>query len=252
MKMGEPCAKKRLDILLLERGLVRTRQRAKAIIMAGNVMVDGIRADKAGKEYPVDSGISVKEDLPFVSRGGLKLQAALDHFQVDCSGLTILDAGASTGGFTDCLLQRGAARVVAVDVGYGQFSWKLRNDPRVKLIERCNVRKLQIRDIGGPVQAMVADLSFISLKLILGNLYSLLQDGGWALPMVKPQFEVGKEMIPKGGVIRDRSIIDQAVDSVEEFAREIGFITKGGFHSPLKGPKGNQEVFLYLKKRQDI
>jgi 23S rRNA (cytidine1920-2'-O)/16S rRNA (cytidine1409-2'-O)-methyltransferase len=240
--------KKRLDTLLLERSLVNTRERAKAVIMSGNVSVDGERADKPGKEYRATAEILIKEELPYVGRGGLKLQGALERFEVECHGLRILDAGASTGGFTDCLLKRGAKEVIAVDVGYGQFNWELRQDSRVRVIERCNVRKMQIQDLGAPVQGIVADLSFISLRLVLKRFYDFLESGGWALPMVKPQFEVGKEMIPRGGVVKDRALIDRAVDSVEEFALSAGFSSKGRFDSPIKGPKGNQEVFLYLLK----
>lgn len=246
--MSKSTPKKRLDILLHERGFVDSREQAKAIIMAGEVFVNGKPAEKAGKEYPLNSEITIKGALPYVSRGGLKLEAALDHFNIDPQGSTILDAGASTGGFTDCLLQRGAGTVIAADVGYGQFHWKLRNNEKVILLERTNIRNLGFQELGRRVQGIVADLSFISLKLVLNNFFEILEDGGWALPLVKPQFEVGKNLTPKGGVVRDKALITQTVDSVEQFAKEIGFTSRGSFESPIKGPKGNQEVFLCLEK----
>ncbi len=249
--MSKSTSKKRLDILLHERGLVDSREKAKAIIMAGDVLVHGKPAQKAGKEYPLNSEITIKGTLKYVSRGGLKLEAALDHFNIDPQGSTILDAGASTGGFTDCLLQRGARLVIAVDVGYGQFHWKLRNNEKVILLERTNIRNLDPGEMGRKVQGVVADLSFISLKLVLNNFYEILEDNGWALPMVKPQFEVGKDHTPKGGVVKDKALISQTVDSVERFAEEIGFICRGSFESPVKGPKGNQEVFLCLEKQRE-
>lgn len=239
--------KMRLDLLLLEKGAAASRQRARALIMAGKVFVDGVRADKAGREFSVDAEVVVKGDLPYVSRGGLKLEAALDHFGVDPSGLTVLDAGASTGGFSDCLLKRGAAHVVAVDVGYGQFHWSLRNDPRVTLLERTNIRLLNTDGLSRPVDAAVADLSFISLKLVFPVLHGLLPSGGWFIPLVKPQFEVGKGEVGRGGVVRDPEKIRAAVELVKQYAAESGFRVMGEMESPILGPKGNRELLLHLR-----
>ncbi|MFH0960378.1 MAG: TlyA family RNA methyltransferase, partial [Pseudomonadota bacterium] len=185
--MPEKRHKERLDILLAQSGLVPSRERARALVIAGKVMVDGVAVNKPGKEFPPDVKLTLKEDLPYVSRGGVKLEAALDAFPVDPAGLKILDAGASTGGFTDCLLKRGASAVIAVDVGYGQFDWRLRNDPRVTLFERTNVRRLNTLQLPHPIDAIVADLSFISLKLVLGGFYEALPPGGWVIALVKPQ-----------------------------------------------------------------
>ncbi len=236
----------RLDVLLLEKGAAPSRQRAQALIMAGKVFVDGVRSEKPGREFSVEVEITVKGDLPYVSRGGLKLEAALNGFGVDPSGLTVLDAGASTGGFSDCLLKRGAAHVVAVDVGYGQFHWSLRNDPRVTLLERTNIRLFNPDSLPRPVDAAVADLSFISLKLVFPQLYALLPPGAWLIPLVKPQFEVGKGEVGKGGVVRDAEKIQSAVEQVTRYAFDSGFQVAGQMESPILGPKGNREFLLHL------
>jgi 23S rRNA (cytidine1920-2'-O)/16S rRNA (cytidine1409-2'-O)-methyltransferase len=233
-------------MILVQRGLVPSRQKARALIMAGRVLVDGERVDKPGREFPPGINVSVKEGLAYVSRGGLKLEAALDGLGIDVRGLKVLDAGASTGGFTDCLLQRGTEKVVAVDVGYGQLDWKLRNDPRVSVIERTNFRHLTPEMMPHPVDAAVADLSFISLRLVLRVFEDLVPPGGWVLPLVKPQFEVGRDEVGKGGVVRDPEKIQRAVDGVKSFARETGFSVAGQLESPVHGPKGNREVFLHL------
>ena len=238
--------KMRLDVLLLERGAAPSRQHARALIMAGKVLVDGVRSEKPGHEFSVDADIVVKGDLPYVSRGGLKLEAALDVFQVDPTGLVVLDAGASTGGFSDCLLQRGAAHVVAVDVGYGQFHWSLRTDSRVTLMERTNIRLLNPERLPRPVDAAVADLSFISLKLVFPALHALIPSGAWLIPLVKPQFEVGKGEVGKGGVVRDEEKIRAAVVLVKDYAQAAGFEVKGEAESPILGPKGNREFLLHL------
>ncbi len=219
--------------------------------MAGKVTVDGVAIEKPGKEIPVEALLSVKEDLPYVSRGGLKLEAALDAFKIDPFGLRVLDAGASTGGFSDCLLQRGAARIIAVDVGYGQLHWKLRNDPRVTVLERTNIRFLEQNALAHAVDAAVADLSFISLKLILPKFKELLPAGGWFVPLVKPQFEAGRADVGKGGVVRDAAKIRAAVDSVKALAEKSGFRVLAEMESPIKGPKGNREFFLHLKSTVD-
>lgn len=214
--------------------------------MAGHVLVNGERVEKPGKEFPADVEITVQEELRYVSRGGLKLEAALDAFQVDCAGLCVLDAGASTGGFTDCLLKRGAAHVIAVDVGYGQFDWVLRNDPRVTLLERTNIRLLDPNTLPRPVDAAVADLSFISLRLILPTFAEVLPRGGWLIALVKPQFEVGRADVGKGGVVRDPVKVRSAVDNVKDAALRAGFAAVGEIESPIRGPKGNRELFLHL------
>lgn len=246
--MPEKQTRHRLDSLLVERGLAPSRHRAAALVMAGKVTVDGVKIEKPGKQVLDVSELEVKNDMPYVSRGGLKLLGALDAFERDPSGLVFLDAGASTGGFTDCLLQRGAAKVIAVDVGYGQIDWNLRNDPRVVVMERVNIRSLTAADLPCPIDAAVADLSFISLRLVLPTLKTLLPVGGWLLPLVKPQFEVGRSDVGKGGVVRDEAKIRQAVDDIQDFAAGIGFVVLGQTESPIRGPKGNREFFLNLVK----
>lgn len=238
--------KYRLDTLLVQKQLVSSRQRAQALIMAGRVLVNGEKSEKPGKEVSIDSSIVVKEDLPYVSRGGIKLQAALECFKVNVRGVNILDAGASTGGFTDCLLQHGAANVLAVDVGYGQFAWKLRSDHRVTLIERTNIRYFDRSLIPFPLHAVVADLSFISLKLVLETLRETIPMGAWMIVLVKPQFEVGRESIERGGVVRSNAKIMSAVESVRKFASQIGLKPSGLMESPIRGPKGNREFLLHL------
>jgi 23S rRNA (cytidine1920-2'-O)/16S rRNA (cytidine1409-2'-O)-methyltransferase len=245
--MTQKTAKVRLDALMLEQGLATSRHRARALIMAGKVKVDGMRIEKPGREVPPDAQVAVEEDLRYVSRGGLKLEAALCGFAVDPTGLTVLDAGASTGGFTDCLLQHGAARVVAVDVGYGQLDWRLRNDPRVVVIERKNIRFMERAALPVPVDAAVADLSFISLRLVLPTLMNLLPAGAWIVALVKPQFEVGKGEVGKGGVVREAQRIRAAVDRVKASARGCGLEVLGELESPIKGPKGNQEILVHLR-----
>ncbi|HTY25904.1 MAG TPA: TlyA family RNA methyltransferase [Desulfomonilaceae bacterium] len=242
-------SKSRLDNLMLEKGLVSSRHRAKALIMAGKVIVDGVRAEKPGKEVNCSASLSVVEDLPYVSRGGLKLGAALEYFRIDASNLSLLDAGASTGGFTDCLLQRGAARVIAVDVGYGQLDWKLRNDPRVTVLERTNIRFLE--RLPYPVDAAVADLSFISLRLVFPKLAEFLPPDGWLLALVKPQFEVGPKNVGTGGVVKNVDKIKEAVAIVKAAALNGAFECLGEFESPVRGAKGNREFFLYLRRTAD-
>ena len=213
--------------------------------MAGQVLVSGAPAQKAALQVSPEDEVSLKEkDHPYVSRGGLKLAHGLDHFSLDPKGLCCLDIGASTGGFTDVLLQRGAARVVAVDVGYGQLDWKLRNDPRVAVLERTNARYLEPDQVRGPVQAVVSDASFISLTLVLPPALGMLEPGGWLAALVKPQFEVGREKVGKGGVVRDQADRDWAVDKIRSFAERSGLRVMGAVPSPIKGPKGNQEYIL--------
>lgn len=242
-------AKSRLDSLLIEKNLVSSRQRAQALIIAGRVFVNGVKLEKPGREVPVDSFLEVKEDLPYVSRGGLKLKAALDNFKVNVKGLCVMDAGASTGGFTDCLLQHGAARILAVDVGYGQFAWKLRTDPRVALIERTNIRYFDKSLVPFRLDAVVADLSFISLRLVLEKLRDLIPIGAWIIVLVKPQFEVGRDGVERGGVVRSRPKMMSAVENVKRFADAIGLTPVGLIESPIKGPKGNTEFLLHLVRK---
>ncbi len=236
---------------MVERSLAASRERARALIMGHRVMVDGQTAVKPGQTIPTTARIVVKEDLLYVGRGGLKLEAALDHFGIDPRGMTVLDAGASTGGFTDCLLQRGAVRVIAVDVGYGQFHWRLRVDPRVLLLERTNLRHLDPMSLPFGPDAGVADLSFISLELVLPVFARIIPMGGWLLPLVKPQFEVGRKDVPKGGVVRDPAKIEAAIDKIEHTAEGAGFRVAGRTECPVKGPKGNRESFLHLVKERE-
>ena len=238
--------KTRLDQLLVARGLAKSRAQAQALIMAGRVAVEGLAAPKAGALVPEGAGITVKESPPFVSRGGEKLAGALDHFAVSPAGKVALDTGASTGGFTHVLLTRGASRVYAVDVGYGQLDPSLRSDPRVVVIERVNIRYLPARAIPEPIDLATLDLSFISLTLVLPKILELLRPGGEIVALVKPQFEVGKGQVGKGGVVRDPQLQLAAVHKVAAAAAALGLKVSPPFPSSLKGPKGNQEYFLHL------
>jgi len=239
----------RLDQLLVERGLAASREKARALVLAGLVVVGEHRAEKPGQGVDPAAEIRLKgEHHPYVSRGGVKLAAALDAFGIDPRGKTCVDVGASTGGFTDCLLQRGARRVYAVDVGYGQLAWKLREDPRVVSRERCNVRHLGREEIPEAVDLVVADASFISLRLVLPKIRELLGSNGAAVVLVKPQFEVGKGQVGKGGVVRDPALRERAVESVKQEARFLGFEPAGVIESPVQGAKkGNVEYLLFLK-----
>jgi 23S rRNA (cytidine1920-2'-O)/16S rRNA (cytidine1409-2'-O)-methyltransferase len=239
-------ARKRLDQLLVERGLVESREKARALVLAGHVLVDGRKAEKAGHGVPGDSRLEVLERPPYVSRGGWKLAAALDHFQIAVAGKTCLDVGASTGGFTDCLLQRGAARVHAVDVGAGQIDWKLRNDPRVLLHERLNARHLTARQIGETVDLAVCDVSFISVTKILPAMAALLCADGAMVVLVKPQFEVGRGQVGKGGVVRDPTLHRAACAKVAEAVKRLGF-ESAMIESPILGAEGNREFLLYAR-----
>lgn len=238
----------RLDVRLVAQGLAETRARAQALIMAGEVLVDGVMKDKAGTRVAADAEIVVKARLPFVSRGGQKLAGALKVFGVDPAGLVALDIGSSTGGFSDCLLQAGAKKVYAVDVGKGLLAAKLRQDARVTVIEEMNARSLDPALFPGPIELAVVDVSFISLTLILPAVAPLLAPGALVLPLVKPQFEAGRKEVGKGGVVRDPAVIAAAVDKVAQCARSLGLIELARAPAVLKGPKGNQEFFLCLRK----
>ena len=237
--------KSRLDKLLLTRNLAESRQKAQALIGAGQVFVNGHRADKAGSQFPIDSEIEVKgAKCPYVSRGGLKIAAGLDHFEIDPAGFICADIGASTGGFTDCLLQRGASKVYAVDVGYGQLDWKLRQDERVVVMERTNARHLAPGDIPEKLDLAVLDASFISLELLLEPLLNFMKPGGRILALIKPQFEVGKGQVGKGGVVRDPELHESSTRKIEEFGRQLGLDCLGVTPSPVLGPKGNREFLI--------
>jgi 23S rRNA (cytidine1920-2'-O)/16S rRNA (cytidine1409-2'-O)-methyltransferase len=239
--------KERLDHLLVTRGLADTRAKAQALILAGRVRVDGQVVAKAGTLVAAEAPVEVTAPAsPYVSRGGEKLAAALDHFGVDPAGLICLDAGASTGGFSHVLLMKGAARVYAVDVGYGQLAPVVRNDPRVAVLERVNLRLLAREAVPEPVDLATLDLSFISLTSVLPKILEFMRPGGAILALVKPQFEVGKGRVGKGGVVRELSLQQEAVARVAGAARSLGLGVSDGFPSPLKGPKGNQEWFLRL------
>jgi 23S rRNA (cytidine1920-2'-O)/16S rRNA (cytidine1409-2'-O)-methyltransferase len=239
--------KERVDALLVARGLAESRERAQRLVMAGLVFAGEVRLDKPGSRIAVDAALEVRgEDHPFVSRGGVKLAGALDALVLDVAGLTVVDVGASTGGFTDCLLQRGARRVYAVDVGYGQLAWKLREDPRVVSIERTNVRELQRDAFPEPLELAVVDASFISLRLVLPAVRRLLDPGRTIVALVKPQFEVGKGRVGSGGVVRDPALHAEVLADLQRFAIESGFRVDALLDSPLTGPAGNREFFLAL------
>lgn len=241
--------RKRLDKLLVDRGLVQSPERAKTIILAGMVMVGDRVVDKAGSLVNPDSQIRVKaSDHPYVSRGGLKLEEALRRFQVDPNGKVAMDVGASTGGFTDCLLHKGVKTVYAVDVGYGQLAWKLRNDPRVVNLERKNIRYLKPEEVGEMVDLVVIDTSFISVVRFLHNILPMMRDGGEIVALLKPQFEVGRGEVGEGGVVRERRKQQQVLDRISRFSESIGLNVRGTMESPLLGPKGNREFFIHLEK----
>ena len=243
--------RQRVDLLLVERGLAESRTKAQALVMAGAVVVGEARVDKPGALVDPAAPIRLKDDAApqrYVSRGALKLEKALDTFPVDPRGKVCADLGASTGGFTDLLLQRGAARVYAVDVGYGQLHPKLRGDPRVVVRERKNARALTREQLGEAMDLVTGDLSFISLRLILPAVHAILRDGGDAVLLVKPQFEVGKGEVGKGGVVRDETKRRAALDGIAEVARGLGFVVLGEAESPIEGPAGNREWLLALRK----
>ncbi|MBQ0043319.1 MAG: TlyA family RNA methyltransferase [Lachnospiraceae bacterium] len=242
--------KERLDILLVEGGHAPSREKAKTLIMSGNVFVNGQREDKAGSVFdPEKISIEVKgKTLPYVSRGGLKLEKAIKVYPIDLNGRICMDIGASTGGFTDCMLMNGAAKVYSIDVGHGQLAWKLRNDERVVCMEKTNFRYVTCEQVPEEIDFASCDVSFISLTKILGVAYSLLKDGGEMVCLIKPQFEAGRDKVGKKGVVRDPKVHEEVVRSITSFAFETGFTLKGLEHSPIKGPEGNIEYLLYMKK----
>ena len=239
--------KTRLDQLLVDRGLAESREKARALILAGSVSVEGQKSDKPGHSFPANCRIEIAARMPFVSRGGIKLAAALENFQIRVDGLVCLDVGASTGGFTDCLLQRGAAQVWAVDVGHGQLDWKLRNDPRVVVREEVNARHLRPEDFPDRFSLAVCDVSFISATLLLPAIAALLEEHGEMVVLVKPQFEVGKDQVGKGGIVRDPELHQHACDRVRASVEALGF-RADVMESPILGAEGNREFLLYAHR----
>ena len=245
-------AKMRLDIYLTEEGLASSRSAAQAMIMAGDVYIDGQKAMKAGEAVKGTERIEVRgKAARYVSRGGLKLEKALKVFPITLDGKVCMDIGASTGGFTDCMLQNGAARVYSVDVGYGQLAWKLRQDERVVNLERTNIRYLTSEELDSIPQFFSVDVSFISLKLVLPVIYSLISDDGEGVCLIKPQFEAGREKVGKKGVVREKSTHIEVIENVLEFARETGFSVLGLDYSPVRGPEGNIEYLMHIKKSNE-
>lgn len=241
--------KERLDVLLVKRGLAPSREKAKTMIMEGNVFVENQREDKAGATFDTEAEITVKGNtLKYVSRGGLKLEKAMTHFGITLEGKVCMDIGASTGGFTDCMLQNGAVKVYSVDVGYGQFAWKLRQDPRVVCMEKTNIRYVTPADIDDVLDFASVDVSFISLTKVLIPARELLRDGGEMVCLIKPQFEAGREKVGKKGVVRDKAVHEEVVERIIEFASQNGFFVKNLEYSPIKGPEGNIEYLVYIRK----
>lgn len=241
--------KERLDVLLVQRGLAPSREKAKVMIMEGNVFVAGQREDKAGTSFDDKAEIEVRGNtLKYVSRGGLKLEKAINNFGISLEGKICMDIGASTGGFTDCMLQNGAGRVYAVDVGYGQFAWKLRQDERVVCMEKTNIRYVTPEDIEDVLDFASVDVSFISLTKVLPAAKELLSEQGEMICLIKPQFEAGREKVGKKGVVREPKIHEEVIEKVVTFAKELGFIIRNLEFSPIKGPEGNIEYLIYMQK----
>ncbi|MBM3238523.1 TlyA family RNA methyltransferase [Candidatus Poribacteria bacterium] len=247
---------RRLDVIMVERGLVANLEEAKRLIMAGKVLVNGQKADKPGKTFSVDSplgrsrgwvSIEIQEDMPYVSRGGLKLEKSLRDFNINVRGKVATDIGASTGGFTDCLLQHGAKFVYAIDVGYGQLAWKLRHDPRVKVLERTNIRYVQRSDFDKRIELATIDVSFISLRKVLPVVVKLFNGNGEVIALIKPQFEANRHLVEKGGVVKDPEVHKQVIAELIRYSTHNGFTTAGLTYSPITGPAGNIEYFIFLK-----
>ena len=247
--------KERLDVLLVKKGLYQSRERAKASIMAGIVYVDGQKSDKAGNMVDTEAEITVKENIcPYVSRGGLKLEKSMKIWHINLENKVCMDIGASTGGFTDCMLQKGASKVYSVDVGYGQLDYKLRTDPRVVNMEKCNIRYLDLDKIYDPIDFISIDVSFISLRLVFPVASRLLGEKGSLVCLVKPQFEAGRDQVGKKGIVRDRKVHKQVIENVIQYAEENGFYAYGLTFSPVTGAKGNIEYLLFLttQPHQDL
>lgn len=241
--------KKRLDLLVFEAGFAESREKAKTLIMSGIIYADNQKADKPGTTYPETVHLEMRGTKPkYVSRGGLKLEKAMKAFNLDIAGFTTMDIGASTGGFTDCMLQNGAVKVYAIDVGYGQLDWKLRNDSRVVNLERTNVRYITTEQITDPIDFFSVDVCFISLELVLPAVRPLLREKGTAVCLIKPQFEAGKGKVGKNGVVRDRQIHKDVIGKIIDYCLHNGFDVLGLDYSPIKGPEGNIEYLLYIRK----
>lgn len=244
--------KERLDKLLVQRGFTVSRERARALILAGKVIVNDHRVDKAGVQISVDADLRLKgEDIPYVSRGGLKLEKALTEFVIEVKGKIAIDVGASTGGFSDCLLQYGIKKVYAVDVGYGQLAWKLREDSRIVNMERCNIRHLQPDQLDDIPEVAVIDASFISLAKVLPNTLNLLAQDAVVIALIKPQFEVGKGQVGKGGVVKEQHLHMKVVEQICELSEHLNCTVLGTTESPILGPKGNREFLIYLQKNNN-
>ena len=244
--------KERLDVLLVQKGLAPSREKAKTMIMEGNVFVNNNREDKAGSTFPEDCVIEIHgSTLKYVSRGGLKLEKAMTHFGITLDDKICMDIGASTGGFTDCMLQNGAKKVYAVDVGYGQFAWKLRQDPRVVCMEKTNIRYVTLQDIDDILDFASVDVSFISLTKVLPAARELLSEHGQMVCLIKPQFEAGREKVGKKGVVRDKKVHEEVVTNILEFALANGFSVCNLEYSPIKGPEGNIEYLVYIEKSDE-
>ena len=243
-----PEKKKRLDIALHEQRLAQSRERARSLIMAGKVLVNDRIQDKPGFLVAKEDSLALKEtDIPFVSRGGIKLEAALTAFGINVNECTCLDVGASTGGFTDCLLKHGARKVFAVDVGYGQLAWTLRQDPRVVPVERTNIRYMSSEVITSPVDFVTIDVSFISLKIVVPAILKFMKNNAGIIALIKPQFEVGKGRVGKGGVVKDTLLHKEVIKNLSDFFSEVGLNIEGVIDSPIFGPKGNKEFLIYMK-----
>lgn len=244
--------KERLDVLLVNRGMVESREKAKAVIMTGNVFVNEQREDKAGQKFPVDVYIEIRgKKLKFVSRGGYKLEKALQVFPITLTDLTCMDVGASTGGFTDCMLQNGAKFVYSIDVGTNQLAWKLRQDERVRSMEKTNIRYVTPEDVGEPIDFVSIDVAFISLTKVLEPIWHLMKDGAQMVCLIKPQFEAGREKVGKKGVVRDPAVHKEVMEHVISYAKSLGFVIKGLDFSPIRGPEGNIEYLLYIQKMEN-
>lgn len=245
--------KERLDLLLVEKGMFESRHRAQASIMAGEIFVDGNRVDKCGENVKISANIEFKGNkLPFVSRGGLKLDKAVNNFNIDLKEKVCLDIGASTGGFTDCMLQNGASKVYSIDVGYGQFAWKLRIDERVVCMERTNIRYVKFEDIGEYADFASIDVSFISLKKVIPSVINLLRDDGKIMALIKPQFEAGREKVGKKGVVRDKSTHVEVIEQIVDFIKDSGLKIISLDYSPIKGPEGNIEYLIYFTREENF
>ncbi len=237
----------RLDNFLVNKGLVDSREKGRALILAGKILVNEVKIDKAGKLIDQNAIVKVTESIPYVSRGGVKLEAALNWFHIDVKGKVAMDIGASTGGFTDCLLQHGVEKVFAVDVGYGQFAWKLRKDKRVVLLEKTNIRYLEKDTFTNSIDIATIDVSFISLLKVIPKVQEFLNLEGVIIALIKPQFEVDRKDVGKGGVVRDENKRQEVIDRIIKKVHHLGFEVEGVMQSPLLGPKGNREYFIYLK-----